>query len=611
MKVKIYLNEWFVNAGIIGFIRILENNQNTCYTIQDNYIEVDTNDLKEFNKCYFKYFFDKYNVADKMKVRISNSFEKLRNYIEDESDKKILQEKLKTEKKYIKQVLKSQLDKIKKIDVKTYELLEKDYNEIDKIKMKEDLPKLQEIKENLIINFYKDNINKKITLNLFKSILSNTYFGQPSFLNVVKSSLTYEEQEKLMYRDYISNIIENNVLQDIIDEKYNLEELKKLIQNKQNDELITKEFKAIYTNIDKKFIQKNKSIQEIKEYIQNDAFATCSMCGEEHNLTCNYTEANFLPLAVSSGNMTNFFWNQNAKFPICDMCKLILFCIPAGITSIIKTVKEDGIYKEKEVLSFVNYDVDVETLLKTNNSFANNSKKEKIYYNPYGELILNIIEQDRKITQWQLQNIFVIEFEAEYLAYSRLQYFNIKRHVAKLFIDYSYLLGNIKDYKYKLQIVDYIIKNKDFTNVINTRLREQIDNEKIYGDDSYLAVKIQYTLEILKKEDIDVEEELRKANGKTYTMFMLGNQIHNDLKKDNNENKLDGYIYKMLNCIKTNNKNDFVDVAIRIIWSSGKDIPEILVKNNENVSWQELGHSFIAGLTSQKSQKKEEVNENE
>lgn len=152
-----------------------------------------------------------------MKDRISSSFGKIKILIEVESKEKEIQEKLKSEKKYIKQVLKGQLDKIKKIDEQIYDLLQKDYELIDKIKTKEDLEKLQRIQEEFIDNFYKDNINKKITLNLFKNILSNNYFGQPSFFNVGKNSLTYEEQENLMYKDYISNIIESGILQDIIE----------------------------------------------------------------------------------------------------------------------------------------------------------------------------------------------------------------------------------------------------------------------------------------------------------------------------------------------------------------------------------------------------------
>ena len=58
MKTKIYLNEWFINAGIIGFIRILDHSKDNFLTIKNNYIEFDTNNLKNFHKYYFKYFFD-------------------------------------------------------------------------------------------------------------------------------------------------------------------------------------------------------------------------------------------------------------------------------------------------------------------------------------------------------------------------------------------------------------------------------------------------------------------------------------------------------------------------------------------------------------------------
>lgn len=613
MKTKIYLNEWFINTGIVGFIRILDHNKDNFLTMKDNYIEFDTENLKNFHKYYFNYFFDKYNVAERLENRIEASFGKIKAYLEDESGKKEIQEKIKSEKKYIKQSLKSQLDKIKKIDETIYEEVLEAYNEFDKIKGKEDILKLEELKQCFIQSFKEEHINKKVTSNLFKSILSNSYFGQPSFLNVVKSALSYEEQQQLMYKDYISNIVEDGIICDICQNKYSIDELKDLIIEKQNNELLTKEVKSIYTNIYKKYIQKEKTTDEIIMYIKNSVLKNCTICGSNHVITGNYTESNFIPLAVSSDNMSNFFWNQNVKTPLCDMCKLILFCIAAGVTTTIKTVKENDTYKEKEMLSFVNYDTDVQTLLKTNNSFTDCSRKDKSQYNPYQELILNIVEQDRKVSKWGLQNIFVIEFEAQYGAYSRMQYFNIKRHVAKLFTNHQKLLNNISDYKYKLQIIDYLLKDRDFTNIINERLRAEIGKENPYGFNSYLATKVAYTLEILKKEEYDVEEQIKKANNKSHVMFSLGNEINAELKKSNNDNKLDGYIYKMLNCIKTNNKKDFTDIAIRIIWSSGKDVPEILVKNNENITWQEIGHSFISGLTSSKYMKEEnkEVSEDE
>ena len=590
MNTRVYLNEWFINAGIIGFLRILKHNEQDFVIIKDNYIEFDTNNIKDFHKYYFKYFFDQYNIAQKMENRIEKSFDKIELLLQNKEQK----DALKQEKKNIKEILKKQLDKIKKIDEETYEEMFEAYSKIDKVTTTEEL---SQIKDNLIYNFNKEHINKKITLNLFKNILSKNCFGQQSFLNVVKNSLPYEEQENIMYKDYISNIIEMETLQEIVAGKYSIEEIKEKLEQKISDESIYKDIKDIYTKINKNFVRKNKTINEISNFINNEALNTCSMCGKEHCTTSAYTEGNFIPLAVSSENMKNFFWEQNINIQICDICKLILFCIPAGVTNIIKTAKENGKYIEKEILSFVNYDTSVENLLKTNNSFGIESKKERTQYNPYADLILDIINQNAKVSEWQLKNIFVVEFESEYLAYSRMEYFNIKSYVAKLFTKYPEMLTNIKDYKYRIQVVDYLLKDKDIDKLVNQRLRDAISN-KNNTTDSYLATKVKVTLQVLKKGEVLMNDEVKSANKQIGLMYAIGQEIKETLKRQNNDNKLDGYIYKMLNCIKTNNRNEFTDVAIRILWSMGKDVPQILVKNNENIEWQELGHSFIAGLSS-------------
>ena len=620
MKTRVYLKDWFYNAGIVGFLRILEHEKQDFVDIKENYIEFDIKNLKNFHQYYFNYFFDTYNVAKRTNMRIEESFEKIESYLKkeplDKQEEKQTQENLKNEKKKIKEIIKKQLDKIKKIEEETYQEILKAYNEIDTIKAKEDINKAEEIKNIIIQELEKDKINKRLTMNFFKSILSKNYFGQPSFLNVVKTALSFEEQEEVMYTDYISNLIETDFLQGILEGKYNIEGVKKYIKEKHNDSLRNKDMMKIYANIMKKYIEKGKNIEEIQKYIEENVLSNCYMCENENALTSNYSESNFVPLAISSDNMKNFFWNQRADFPICDLCKLILFCIPAGITSITKTVKENiqgqVVYKEKELLSFVNYDTSVNKLLKVNNTFSIHSKRDKNMNNPYAQLILEIVEQDKQISQWQLENIFVVEFETEYLAYSRMEYFNIKRYIAKFFQSYAdKTLNSINDYRFKLQLVDYILKNKDILKIVNDRLREDLSKENKHGYTYYLATKIRVTLEILKKEGLEVSETIEKANKKSHLMFTLGNEIYEKLKKENNENKLDSYIYKMLNCIKGNRKDEFMDTAIRVIWAVGRDVPEILVKNNEEIQWQDLGHSFIAGLTQERYRKNEEVKENE
>ena len=182
MKIKVYLNDWFYNAGVVGFLRILEDNDDEFAIKKNNYIEFDTESLRKFHKYYFNYFFKKYNVAESVKTRTKSLFDYLENNIEvefeDKDKEKERKDKIKTNKKYIKEAIKKQLDKIKKFDEIIYEEMKEQYEKIDKVNTKQEII---EIKEKLILDIKKDNINKRLTLNLFKSILSNTYYGQPSF----------------------------------------------------------------------------------------------------------------------------------------------------------------------------------------------------------------------------------------------------------------------------------------------------------------------------------------------------------------------------------------------------------------------------------------------
>ena len=611
MKTKIYLNDWFYNCGIVGFLKILEHNEKQFATKRNNYIEIDTEDLRDFNKYYFKYFYDKYNVEENVKNRTDNAFRYLENNIEmplGKEEGKQRKDKIKTNKKYIKDTVKKQLDKIKKIDEQTYNEMKEQYDKIEKETTKQGII---DIEEKILEKIGKENINKRLTLNLFKSTLSNTYYGQPSFLNVVKTGLTYEEQEKLMYKDYVSNIVETGFIQDIIEGKYNIEEIRQYIEKTKIKENITKEIEKIYSKIEKDYIEKNKEVEEIQRYLKEKVIQRCSMCENEIGLTTNYSEGNFVPLAISSDNARNFFWEQNVKMPICDICKLILFCIPAGITTITKTVKENGDYKEKQLLSFVNLDTSVEKLYKTNMNFGNKSRYENRDGNPYTELILDIVEQDKQVSTWQLENIFVVEFEAEYGAYSRIEYFNIKRYVARFFAECSEkTLSKIKDYKYRLQIVDYILKNKDIKYIINDRLREEIKKENKYGYNSFLATRVRMILNLLKKEDIEMEE-ITKSDAKLKVLYNLGIQMHEDLKRTGEENKIDGYTYKMLNSIKAGNKKQFMDIVIRIHMSMGKDVSPIFIETmqTEGLDFESIAHSFLAGLISNKYEKKDEDSE--
>ena len=156
------------------------------------------------------------------------------------------------------------------------------------------------------------------------------------------------------------------------------------------------------------------------------------------------------------------------------------------------------------------------------------------------------------------------------------------------------------------------MKNKDIKYIINDRIRTEMSKgEKKNGYNSFLATQVRMILNILKKEGNKVEE-IKKNNEKLYVIYNLGVQIHEELKNKGEDNKLDGYTYKMLNSIKAGNKKEFMDIVIRLHMAMGKDISPIFIETMQTtgVDFESIGHSFLAGLISNKYEKKSEKENN-
>ncbi len=100
-RYKVYLRDWYYNAGIVGFLNVLSEGKMNIeeikqdfsdnLTIEDNYLEFDSNILSNFYEKYKKLAFDMFFDIDSYKEKI----EKLINKIHDSSakiNKKMLQE---------------------------------------------------------------------------------------------------------------------------------------------------------------------------------------------------------------------------------------------------------------------------------------------------------------------------------------------------------------------------------------------------------------------------------------------------------------------------------------------------------------------------------------
>lgn len=601
MIIKLYTSEWFYNMGIVGIKRILEYSKQKGldlkrfkYREEENYIEFDSGLLEDFHHYYFDYFLDRYNMGKEQEERIDR-------YLSYSSK----EEKFKDGVTYLKKLIKANNDKIKKIDDSAYEQADGIYKSLNQVKKAAQLDDLKKLCEKYKEILYNKAVNEKITLNKFKSMMSNSFFGQVSFLNVVNTSKELSEQKEIMFKDYIKPILEMvNINESIANN--DIKSLEGRIQIFSEDKYKPKNVEKVYNYIDKKFLKKNKGIEEVKSYLSDEKnFSTCSLCGEYRSLGNDFNEGDFVPLGVSSDNSRNMFWNFNTSYPLCDICRLVLLCSFAGTTDIYKSYIQE---EDKQYYAFVNIDTSFNDLYGRNNEFIINKSKE----NPFKELILNIVGTAKERSVWQLQNILYIEFNSNYSAKNcKMNYFNIPKYIAEFFKNNSETLNEIREEKFKAKIVEDIFKNKDLKFSINDKLREILNKGYGMPVDCYKAVKVKYNLKKFKGWDgyMVKKDDVKRLK----FIYLKGLELGKYYRVIKAENKINAVAYRLLNATKANNKKEFMDNLIRIHMNAEKEMPSVFldIMTEEELGFDEISHAFIAGLISKEIKKDEGETKNE
>ncbi|MCI9994374.1 type I-B CRISPR-associated protein Cas8b1/Cst1 [Clostridioides difficile] len=616
MKLRVYRGDWFFNMGIVGFLNIIKKaDKQAEIFIMEDYIEFDSLFLENFHEYYFNYFMDEYDVSKRIKKNIDYSI----NFIKSKPDR------IKDGIKKIKDSVKQQNDKIKKFDEEKFNLIKEKLDSMSKIKSYDEFDSLEALVDETIDVFKIKSINDRLTANLYKYVVQDNYFGQVSFFNVAKAKLDLDGLKQVMFNDYLRQIICFGELEDLLEEN-DYDKLKNYLNDRLNsiakdinEKKVSKSsvntIEKIMKEINKNFIKKNKSIEDIKEYM--DSLEVCEMCGLYKGILDEYSESNFAPLGVSTNNARNMFWNQEYVSSICDVCKLILFCTPAGATY---TRKNYLTNEENEFYLFVNMDASINELYERNNSLkaqkseSSDSKDE----NPFNQLIKSIVEENKLKSEWQLRNILFVEFKASIDAKKcKINYFNIPTYLAKIFVDENTKIQNIYDYKFKSSVLDLLLKNRDLKHLINNTLRNKVKNDmesnnksNISGIDCFRVVQLRALINSYKKGAYKMDNKNLENNYKKLRIiYYLGCDIHDYFVNKNSKNKIDGVIYKLLNSVKVGNKSDFMDTIIRIFMSAEKQIPDFVldIEIEKDLDFESIGHAFISGLISGKYEGKDKL----
>lgn len=559
MSIKFYLSEWFYNMGIVGLLRILKFNNvdESKYTTKENYLEIEDELLDNFAEYYFNYFFTINDDRERFITITNKATNLIINYEKPSasSDREVSA-------KDISEAIKNVYDYFKKYEnsVKNTSYVDEFNDLLNSIKEMNSLIKKDTSIETLesaksILNNLSDfvsieEIRKKRAANITRSNLSD-FFGQASFLNPSFVGAYAQNFIEKMHKDYV----------EPVKEKYNQNASKK---------------------------SKGKTVYN------------CSLCSRETNGKYHFDEAMFSPIGLSLTENKNFLWNEVTKLPICEECRLLLMCTPVGCTPLKKYRSTiDGVEYYTEY-TFVNLDTDINSLFKINENFRQRSSSS----NPYRELIFDIVTQMEQKALWTLQSIFFVEFQTDKKS-TYLRYFNIAPFKAKFFIDKEvhYLLSHIRPYQFQMDIMEYILTDRDLYLLIFDELRNYLkkaegkrgDRRIIVGDpiSCFNSVCLRHLLNGYKRRQKKVSTKIIND------AFEYGKELNRYYVATDSANKINSIGYKMLNAVKVGDKEEFLDNLIRTCMSIQKPIPDFFlnVLTEQRADFKDIALAFICGFT--------------
>lgn len=550
---KVSLDTFLYNAGIVGFIQVLENakaERDKDYIINGQDLSI----KKEFLKNY--------NLAQAYIDAICNKF-KSDTFFENIKDEKSCKKEIENICKQVEKggKYKQAIKKIglsKKYDYDT-ELIKLSYDDrIEKVKIM-----LEEIKTNnnlmSILDFY----------SVYGKIMA--FWKQFAFMDSANTS-DYE-------------------LTDII-EKYFTNSIKKIALDKSDKEIEDYCFMCsnpIYDDyVYESLGQKKKENSNNKKELKTKPYSTFFING----------------LAQDLEGKSSQFWNHNPDARICPLCAFIYACVPIGFIN------------TKNSFIFINKNDSINFLIDENKKYEDkllNLKEDNLnYFNTY---IQNKIEKNEK--EIEGIEFVICEKKNKKDKKYKYVIKNIDKNVlhilkaSEIYLRELYY-NNIKcsfDNKTSLdafnECVENIFRNVNQYNLLYKMYMSKYPDKIKFNDiikALYLILKIQIIKNsIFTKGDKNMNDMIQKGEEACKQGFILrmyiAESIDEEVYSQEVTDKIKGMSFKLVNSVQTCNFNLFRDILFHTYIALGKNIPNIIMDMREsNNIFKDLGYSYLAGF---------------
>lgn len=463
------------------------------------------------------------------------------------------------------------------------------------------IPKVIEEIENILRRLNYENIDEKDIQDRLSFISDK--LDAASFKTGI-NSIKNEVEDSDIYFSVINKSFKKSKIDDELKKK--LLELKKFLTIDIVFETLC--FKSICYNIinkfwEKSFLLRNNAKKNMKECYEADFVKPlmdyleintnkmndqCIDCGNSINNKFSIPISFMKDFADDLVRKKSALFNFNMDMNLCPVCAFLYSLVPLGFLKYNRDyifVNQNGSIEE---LCRVNaYNIE-HTKEKLQEDYQLRDKYQKIYQmiegyaletqkltnNNIQIITRSIKDNDQVKYEFDILDNYLIEIVRDQYISKTLEYFK-KKSAVKI---------NDRNFSIFREIIHRILNRLNMYDLINLLLRQSIDS----GESSYLAY---YTNRIV---EIQYIIKGGKSMGELYHARKDGWDLRNKL--ENVDENYRGTIYQLINALKVDDRNKFVDIILRIYTSKGLPIPFSISRVLESDYGTEIGYQFITGL---------------
>ncbi|MBN2535758.1 MAG: type I-B CRISPR-associated protein Cas8b1/Cst1 [Spirochaetales bacterium] len=541
MQIRIFLRDWYFNAGIAGFLRIVSDDampDDLCKVpglqIGENYIEFDLSILKGFSERFFVKAHDQYGRTKRAKEQ----------YTEWLNDSKAFQkdpEKIKTKYK-ITDDGKKAFEEIILERYKTFtcpKLLRDNMDPPDRKTIKN--------KPGELIKFLEDNIsflenNKQEVIESEAKIYLSGMGSQKSFLN------------RAITGGYLTKF---------------KDDFESAIVGREN-------------TYEKKLL--------------------CLIDPENPAKKNTHFDTGLSPFLGGNKDAVNFFWIFKMQLPIGEIPELIYFCTFAGFTDTSRGkekhllfVNQDSsvseLYRENKLLARILSKDPANILVEFFTELLLQEKTKKAEY-----ILRNIalIEVENPASTFPKVHAFNISLE-------KAEYINEKQETLKKLSKSNFVIKDKREYLLPLFLTLFLKDKLDFSFLYRlTRYFLTAKQKEGYVKTIYNANTLQNLTILLSRyfEKIIKRRTMMEIGEKDlWRLFYKGADLSNLLMKKDMKNKIPSIAYKLLGSLHAGEPSQFMFILSRIYMAHEIEFPKDFVRIlNDKDIFQAFGYSFVNGL---------------